>query len=400
MTKKLLSILFLIITVQSFGQDLKIGIMRQHSANDVLISYHKGSYNVFGDNLKLHTILPTESIEIKVRGNKLELVRGVTILGVFDTIRVKESLPNHSFRIQILKPAKHKERKYKNDLLIVSERKSKSASFKIKVINEVKMHNYLGGVIESEGGGGRHLEYYKVQAVLSRTYVLKNSKKHKKEGFNLCDRVHCQAYHKMLTYTPTIDTAVRQTKSIIMIDNNFNLANGFFFANCGGQTSESDFVWNKSISYCRSVVDTFCIHTRQSNWTKKIKKSEWDKYMLNHFGYPINDPVYGPLIYSFKQKQRLAFYQIPQLGIPLRDLRKKFRLKSTWFDVYLEGDYIVLKGHGFGHGVGLCQEGAMGMAKQGYSYDKILKFYFSNVHLINYYKWKYFRSALKSNSVL
>ena len=220
MTKKLLSILFLIITVQSFGQDLKIGIMRQHSANDVLISYHKGSYNVFGDNLKLHTILPTESIEIKVRGNKLELVRGVTILGVFDTIRVKESLPNHSFRIQILKPAKHKERKYKNDLLIVSERKSKSASFKIKVINEVKMHNYLGGVIESEGGGGRHLEYYKVQAVLSRTYVLKNSKKHKKEGFNLCDRVHCQAYHKMLTYTQTIDTAVRQTKSIIMIDNN------------------------------------------------------------------------------------------------------------------------------------------------------------------------------------
>ena len=75
-------------------------------------------------------------------------------------------------------------------------------------------------------------------------------------------------------------------------------------------------------------------------------------------------------------------------------------MRSTWFDVYLDGEYIVLKGHGFGHGVGLCQEGAMGMAKQGYSYDKILRFYFSDVHIINYYKWKYFRYALKSNSVL
>mgnify|MGYP000008755982 CR=1 FL=1 len=397
---KLLSILILMISVHCFGQDLSIGIMRKYTNTNVLISYHKGSYNVYGDSSKLHTILPTESVEIKVKGRKLELIRGVTSLGVFDTIRVKESLPNHSFRIQILKPKKHKERKYKNNLLFVSEVKPKTSYRQIKVINEVNMRNYLGGVIESEGGGGRHLEYYKVQAVLSRTYALKNSSKHKKEGFNLCDRVHCQAYHKMLIYTPTIDTAVRQTKSVIMIDKDFNLADGFFFANCGGQTSESDFVWNKPISYCRSVIDTFCIHTRQSNWTKKIKKTEWDNYLKNHFGYPINDPYYGPLIYSFKQKQRLAFYQIPQLGIPLRDLRKKFKLRSTWFDVYLEGDYIVLKGHGFGHGVGLCQEGAMGMAKQEYSYDKILRFYFSKVHLINYYKWKYYRYALKSESGL
>ena len=374
--------------------------MRKHTNTDVLITYHKGSYNVWGDSLKAHTILPTESVEIKVKGNKLELIRGITTLGVFDTIRIKESLPNHSFRIQILKPFKQKERKYKNDLLIVIEQKQKSNSYQIKIINKVSMPNYLGGVIESEGGGGRHIEYYKVQAVLSRTYALKNINKHKKEGFNLCDRVHCQAYHKMLIYTPKIETAVKATKSIIMIDKKYKLADGFFFANCGGQTSESDFVWNKAISYCRSVKDTFCIHTRQTHWTKKIKKTEWDKYLINHFGYPVNDPLYGPLIYSFKQKQRLAFYHIPQLGIPLRDLRKHFKLRSTWFDVYLEGDYIVLKGHGFGHGVGLCQEGAMGMAKYNYSYDKILRFYFSQVHLVNYYKWKYYKNLLNSNSVL
>ena len=298
-------------------------------------------------------------------------------------------MPNHSFRIQILGPTKKKERKYENDLIFVPEGESY-----IKIVNEVEMENYLGGVIESEGGGGRHIEYYKVQAVLSRTYALRNLMKHKKEGFNLCDRVHCQAYHKMLTYTPSIDESVKATKAVVMIDQNFKLVNGFFFANCGGQTSESDFVWNKAVPYCRSVKDTFCINTRQTHWTKKIKKTAWDKYLINHFGYPINDSIYGPLMYSFKQKQRMAFYQIPQLGIPLRDLRVHFKLKSTWFDVYLEGEYVVLKGHGFGHGVGLCQEGAMNMAKCNYSYDKIMRFYFTNVYLINYYKWQYYKQAI------
>ncbi len=84
---------------------------------------------------------------------------------------------------------------------------------------------------------------------------------------------------------------------------------------------------------------------------------------------------------------------LPQLGIPLRDLRRHFRLKSTWFDVHLEGGYVVLDGHGFGHGVGLCQEGAMNMAKHNYSYAQIMQFYFSNVHLINYFKWKYYKQT-------
>jgi stage II sporulation protein D len=387
--RKLVLIISLLCLGQLLAQEVQIGIMRSYSVSDVLISYHNGSYNVIGDSLKVHTVLPTESVQISRSGTKLKLVQGVRNLGVFDTIRIIETLPNHSFRIQCLKPSKHKERKYENNLLLVAEGESN-----IKIINQVEMGNYLGGVIESEGGGGRHIEYYKVQAVLSRTYVLGHLNKHKKEGFNVCDRVHCQAYHKMLTYTPKIDEAVKETKSIIMIDENFRIANGFFFANCGGQTSESDFVWNKAVPYCKSVKDTFCIHTRQTHWAKKIKRSDWENYLINHFGYPVKDSIYGPLLYSFKQKQRMAFYQIPQLGIPLRDLRVKFKLKSTWFDVYLDGDYVVLNGHGFGHGVGLCQEGAMNMAKNGYAYDKIMRFYFTNVHIINYYHWQYYKQSI------
>lgn len=367
------------------SQEVEIGVLRRYKVNDLLVSYHKGSYNIYGDSLKKFTILPTESVQLKRYGNKIKLLQGVRVLGLFDTVRIKESKPDHTLRIQSLKP-KVKERKYYNNLKITID-----SIGGLKIINEVKIPNYLGGVIESEGGGGRHIEYYKVQATLSRTYLLSHLNKHAKEGFNLCDQVHCQAYHNMLIYTPKIKVAVEKTKSIVMIDSKFKLANGFFFANCGGQTSESDFVWNNPVSYCKSVIDTFCIHTRQATWEKRISKYAWEKYLVDQFNYPIKDSIFNKLLYQFKQEHRLAFYQIPQLGIPLRDLRRHFKLKSTWFNCRLEGDQVVLNGKGFGHGVGLCQEGAMKMAKHGYTFKQIMQFYFTKVGLIKYQDYLFFK---------
>lgn len=371
-----------------YGQQLDIGILRRYTIEDLLISYHNGSYNVYGDSQRVFTMLPTESIQIKRRGEKLQLLQGVRDLGSFDTIVVEETLPNHTFRIQGLKPQKIKERKYYNNLLITIDTEKG-----LKIVNKVNINNYLGGVIESEGGGGRHIEYYKVQAVLSRTYALSHLKKHAKEGFNLCDQVHCQAYHNMLIYTSSIEKAVKETRQIVMVDQQMNLANGFFFANCGGQTSEADFVWNRSVPYCKSVIDTFCIHTRQATWEKRIPKIKWEAYLEKQFGYPIKDSAYNNLLYHFRQEQRLAFYQIPQLGIPLRDIRYHFKLRSTWFDCYLEGQEVVLKGKGFGHGVGLCQEGAMNMAKNKYNFKAIMQFYFKGVGIINYYDYLFFRQS-------
>jgi len=372
----------------SFSQQLDIGVLRKYVVDDILISYHKGSYNVYGDSERVFTMLPTESVEIKRSGEKLQVLQGLHHLGYFDTIFLEESLPNHSFRIQGLKPKKLKERKYFNNLIITADSEKG-----LKVVNRVNISKYLGGVIESEGGGGKHLEYYKVQAVLSRTYALSHLNKHKKEGFNLCDRMHCQAYHNMLIYTPKIDEAVVKTKEVVMVDKTMKLANGFFFANCGGQTSEADFVWNRAVPYCKSVIDTFCIHSRQARWEKRIPRYKWEFYLEKHFGYPVKDSAFNYLLYHFRQEQRHAFYQMPQMGIPLRDLRYHFKLKSTWFDCYLEGNEVVLKGRGFGHGVGLCQEGAMGMAKNGYNFVKIMQFYFRDVGIINYYDYLFFKQS-------
>lgn len=384
--KHCIYIILIILPFLGYGQEVDIGIMRDYTIGTVDISHNEGNYAVYGDSALITNIWQGQSVRFKRSGDKIKVVKSDKTLGFFDSLYVMEMTEGNSVKIQCLAPSSKKTRRYKNNFILTSENTDR-----IKVINRVEMENYLGGVIESEGGGGKHIEYYKVQAILSRTYVLGHLRKHRKEGFHLCDRVHCQAYHNMLIYTPKINEAVKATKGVVMLNEELKLAQGFFFANCGGQTSEADFVWNTAVPHCKSIVDTFCIKTRQATWTKRIDANKWKNYLVSHFGYPVDDPVLGPLIYSFSQSQRKAFYQVPQLGIPLRDIRIKFRLKSTWFSVHKEGNEVVLKGKGFGHGVGVCQEGAMGMARHGFNYEEILSFYFTNIRLMNYYDWSYYK---------
>jgi stage II sporulation protein D len=131
-----------------------------------------------------------------------------------------------------------------------------------------------------------------------------------------------------------------------------------------------------------SFIDTFCIHTRQATWRTTINKRKWADFLNQEYG--VSEKKYGNYIYNFDQIERKAFFIHPSLGIPLRDLRQKFHLKSTFFSSYLNGDQVVLEGRGFGHGVGLCQEGAMRMAELGYGYSQIARFYFHNVQVIDF----------------
>jgi stage II sporulation protein D len=363
------------------AQQLEVGIFRGYDVSSIQVTYNSGDYELRNDTSVICELKKEDRLTFKRSGDKIQLSKNDNSLGSYPFLMLQEKKPGSSFGILPLSPSGKKARKYMNNLNIGIEDDAN-----LKLVNEVEMSNYLAGVIESEGGGGKHIEYYKVQAILSRTYALDHLHKHQKEGFQLCDQTHCQAYHNMLKLTPSINDAVLLTNGIVMIDKRLKLADGFFFANCGGQTSESDFVWNVSVPYCKSIRDTFCIHSKQAHWEKRISKSKWEAYLLQEFGFPVSDSIYGPLIYTFNQPSRAAFYLSPHLGIPLRDLRVKFDLKSTWFSCYPEGEELVLKGHGFGHGVGLCQEGAMKMAQLGYSYQQILEFYFTGIYLINYYE--------------
>ncbi len=359
------------------AQQVRVGVFRDYSVKRMTFSYNDGSYSIFGDTMDFGSILPNEYVELEMMKDKVQLKKGVTVLGTFKKIYLIQNNFNTSLILTGKTPI-IKQRKYEDDFEICSNGKD------LTIINLVDMNNYLAGVVESEGGGGKHIEYYKVQALMSRTYAMKYKGKHKKEGFDLCDRVHCQAYHSMMRFTPSIDSAVLQTRNMLMVDDHGNFVDSYFHANCGGQTCEPQYVWNESIPYLSTFIDTFCVYSKQANWEKRVSKESWKKFLVSKYDFPIGDSSYGEMIYTFEQPQRLAFFLHPIFGIPLRDLREEFNLKSTFFSCRPEGDEVVIMGRGFGHGVGLCQEGAMKMAKLGYNYEQIAIYYFPKVHVINY----------------
>lgn len=368
------------------SQQLRIGVYRDFQMKRIVFAYNEGSYAILADSLTFGSILPNEFVELAVEGSKVRLKLGVEDKGFFDKITLIENNINSSITLNPKSPVS-KQRKYEDDFEITSN------GTVLTIVNLVDMDNYLAGVVESEGGGGQQLEYYRVQALMSRTYALKYLNRHKKEGFSLCDRVHCQAYHSMMRFTPLIDEAVLTTQNNVMMDLDNNLVDSYFHANCGGQTCEPDYVWNNSIPYLTSFIDTFCIYTKQAVWEKRIPKYEWENYLVKEFYFPINDSIWASQLYSFEQNQRKAFYIHPVLGIPLRDIRVKFGLKSTFFSCRLEGEEVVVSGRGFGHGVGLCQEGAMKMARYGYDFRQIAQFYFPGIKVVNLTDVEFFNQS-------
>ena len=389
MLKFKLFVFICLFSLLGFAQQMRIGVYRDYSIKRIVFSYNQGSYTVLGDTTILGNILPSEFIDVEQVGGQLNLKIGVVDKGLFNRIYLIQNNLGSNVTVTPRNPSAAKARKYADNFELTSTSKD------ITIINLVDIDNYLAGVVESEGGGGQHLEYYKVQAMMSRTYALKYVNKHSKEGFALCDRVHCQAYHSMLRFTPTIQEAVQATSGSIMVDKNDDLIDSYFHANCGGQTCEPDYVWNNSIPYLSTFKDTFCIYTKQATWEKRVSQKDWQNFLVREYNFPLDDSVWTQQIFTFDQSDRKAFYLNPGLGIPLRDLRTKFNLRSTYFSCEPDGTDVLVKGRGYGHGVGLCQEGAMKMARAKLDFKQIAQFYFTGARVVDLSEKHFFKQLAR-----
>ena len=366
------------------AQKMSVRLYARYDVSVFEFSYNDGGYTVYGDTILIGKIGLGDRIIIDSKSDSLVRIDINGDQGKYSEIRISQDSLGSSLQVKSISPS-IKRHTFQDNFIINS-----NSGF-LKIINDVEVSNYLAGVIESEGGGGRHLEYYKVQALISRTYVLKHMNRHMSEGYNVCDAVHCQAYHNMMRHTPSIIEAVRQTRGEVIVDHDDNMLSSYFHANCGGQTSDGSYVWRNSISYCLPFIDTFCLRSRQSTWTQTISKRTWENYLSQEFNFPLKDKNVKKEMYHFDQPYRKAFYVHPSLGVPLRDIRSKFNLKSTFFDVSQKNGNVILSGRGFGHGVGMCQEGAMHMAKRGYSYEQIAKFYFDDIRIMKYEDFLFYK---------
>lgn len=248
----------------------------------------------------------------------------------------------------------------------------------INSVNELPIDTYLNGVIRGEIGFDKDPVVYEVHSIMSRTYAFRFLDKHKGEGFNLCDQTHCQVFKGYFDYEQ-FDHSISLTSNIVLLEyDKVKLVEGLFHANCGGITSASEDVWSAKLDYCRPVVDTFCLLGKHANWEVIMEKPEFlNRLNLSEKEVECNDICYY-------NNDRSVYLSINGNRMKTVDLRKKLKLKSTFFNFECDDEVVKISGKGFGHGVGLCQEGAIRMAELCFSAEEILKFYYSGTVLGEY----------------
>lgn len=382
MKSRFLIILLSILYLSSFSQDINIGLYHKYKLRSVLISPVFGQYKLIGDNIKTINLSANSIVYLTLINHKIQVKNTSGIIGHFSHIELKGIKSFNTIRIKADRP-KLRAREYEDNLVL------DVVNDKIRMINTVNLENYIAGVVESEGGSKAGKEYYKTQAILCRTYALENYHKHEQHGFNLCDDVHCQAYKSRAKRSDLIVEATSVTKGLVIVDTSLSLITAAFYSNSGGETSASEYVWQQPRSYLRSVVDTFSIGGNSYKWTKKIAYSNWKSYLKRN-GFHLSPSVTGN---SFKTSGyiRKKYYVYKNDSIAYTKIRSAYKLRSTFFTIdYVDG-FIILNGRGYGHGVGLSQEGAMAMDKQGYTYKEIIKFYYQNVFIVSLRALQFFK---------
>ena len=118
---------------------------------------------------------------------------------------------------------------------------------------------------------------------------------------------------------------------------------------------------------------------------------DWLSYLKLKHNYPIDEESAKATALNFKQDSRKVFIEASNVKVPLKNVRQDLQLKSTYFNIYKEGDSVVFEGKGYGHSLGMSQEGAMRMTKLGYTYTDVLNFYYRNIQIIDMRKLSFFR---------
>jgi stage II sporulation protein D len=245
-------------------------------------------------------------------------------------------------------------------------------------INICDIESYIGGVVKAEGGSGKKEEYFKTQAIIARTYTYRHLNRHILDRYNLCDNTHCQVFNGVITDS-LITKAVDQTRDLVIVTPDSNLIISAFHSNCGGETSPSEYAWPAKQPYLIRVADPYCVKSRNASWGKVVPLTIWTD-MLAKNGF--SGAADSASRFDYNQPSRMQDYITGSFSLPFSKIRTDLDLRSAWFSVKAEGDSLRLTGRGYGHGVGLCQEGAMVMAAKGFGYEDIIRFYYHGVKII------------------
>ncbi len=263
------------------------------------------------------------------------------------------------------------------------------------VTHTISLEDYVRGVVATEGSTETEPQALKALSVAVRTYALKNLRRHANEGYDFCNITHCQRYRSDSNANPfsaNVVNAVRETNGRVLQSNEGQTVDAYFSASCGGATADIGTLWNvKTTPYLTTAPDDYCLTMPHHAWTDVISSADLLKAMQSD---PRTDV--GTRLTNVRTARRDASGRAQTIIIEGEQRRVvsgwDFKiivgralgwhlLKSSRFEIARVRSNYAFRGSGFGHGLGLCQEGAHVMARRGSSYQTILAKYFPRTHV-------------------
>lgn len=254
-------------------------------------------------------------------------------------------------------------------------------------IETIPLEEYIAGVLAGEMPIYFELEALKAQAVASRSYALKRIEYNKENEYDVVDSVLNQVYldnnylkeawkNNYTKYINKVRTAVNETIDEYL-EYDGEVIDALFFSTSNGYTEDAKKVFNLDLPYLKSVESVWDKETSSVfNATTSISLQEfYEKLELEY-----NKDLSFEII-ERSDTNRILKVKINEVEINARVMYEKLKLRSTDFELIQQGSNVEIKTKGYGHGVGMSQYGAQGMALEGFSYKEILSHYYSDTKI-------------------
>ncbi len=253
------------------------------------------------------------------------------------------------------------------------------------VINELPLEEYLVGLINSEIFSHWPLDALKAQAVAARTFAIFQRGNRSDRLYDLDSGVNDQVYVGKRLEDDRSRQAVKETEGEIILYKG-NPIFAVYHACCGGKIESPEYLWAGSFPYLKSIVCTYCLDSPHFLWNYQVEGHRLAK-ALGRGGYsipPVAEIQFGERNESGRVLRLFVKGGRTRWEIPGKEFRRLLgydQLRSTNFWLKESNGFFFFSGLGWGHGAGLCQWGAKGMADAGMDYRTILKYYYQNVEM-------------------
>ena len=252
-------------------------------------------------------------------------------------------------------------------------------------IVEVPLEEYVAGVVAGEMPVTFETEALKAQAVAARSYVLKKIEQNYKNSYDVVDTVLNQVYlddeSLKNKWKDKYEERIQKIKKVVLdtkgeyLTYNGKVIEAFFFSTSSGLTENCEEVFVEALPYLRSVDSHYDEISPVYETQKVINYTEFcNKLGIENVPLNIN-------ITKTTSTGRIKNITINGVNFTGNQVTQKLGLRSNYFEIKQDNDNIIVTTKGYGHGVGMSQYGANGMAKEGYTYKDILNHYYTNVEI-------------------